>query len=84
MYRKRKDYIVNKYWINALGKNKKKHLSIAIIEKESQGIAKNNDKQGNEYIDSTDNKILRYTSYQVMITMTRKEEKKNKKRTYYR
>lgn len=89
MYRKRKDYVVNKYWTNALGKNHKKHLSIAIMEKESQGIAKNNDSTPNEYIDSNYNKILRYTSVEY-IKQLRKKAKDNqpksnkKKRTWYR
>lgn len=85
MYRERKDYVVNKYWCKALGKNHKKHLSIAIIEKESQGIAKNNDATSNEYIDSTNNKILRYTDYASMRYIQKQQEKKKqKKRTWYR
>ena len=83
MERKRKDYIVNKYWICKLGKNHKKHLSIAIIEKESQGIAKNNDAQGNDYIDSNYNKILRYTSYDYKRQVEKAQEKKKSKRRYY-
>lgn len=45
--RRRKDYIINEYNIKGLGKNRKKHISIAILEKESQAIARNNELESN-------------------------------------
>ena len=72
-------YSVNQYSVNALGKNRKKHLAIAILTKESQAIARNNNEKDNSYKITNDYKITYYTDYRAMKHLQGKTTKKRRR-----